>query len=70
MASNAYNDYLAELLADAQEINDAHKKLRTGKKGRQWGLGGLNRAVVVMSVSAWEAHVQTQLRVYATRYEP
>lgn len=58
MASNAFTDYLEPLLADAEELVDAHTKLRTGKVGRQWGLGAVNRAVVVMSVSAWEAYVE------------
>jgi hypothetical protein len=62
MSSNAYKDYLTKLLDDAQDIVDAHKRLRTGKKGRQWGLGGLNRAVVVMSVSAWEAYFEEVVR--------
>ena len=58
MASNAFTDHLEVLLADADELGAAHKSLRTGKKGRQWGLGSLNRAVVVTCVSSWEAYVE------------
>ena len=58
MPSNAYNDRLETVLADADEINTGHGTLRTGNPGRQFGLGALNRAVVVMCVSAWEAYVE------------
>jgi hypothetical protein len=58
MPSNAHTTYLIALLADAKELEQAHQKLRTKKQGRQWGLGSLNRAVVVISVSAWEAYVE------------
>jgi len=58
MPSNAYTTYLVPLLADATELNEAHRKLRTGAAGRQWGLGALNRAVVVTCLSAWEAYVE------------
>jgi hypothetical protein len=46
------------LLKDSEELTDAHAQLRTGKRGRQWGLGALNRAVVVSAVSAWEAYLE------------
>ncbi|AGA89075.1 hypothetical protein Thimo_0203 [Thioflavicoccus mobilis 8321] len=58
MASIAYTTRLETVLSDADEINRAHSKLRTGVAGRQYGLGALNRAVVVMCVSAWEAYVE------------
>ena len=58
MPSNAYTNHLLPLLADATELGDAHAELRTGLVGRQWGLGALNRAVVVMCVSAWEAYIE------------
>lgn len=58
MASSALSDYLEVLLADAEELGSAHTSLRTGARGRQWGLGSLNRAVVVASASAWEAYVE------------
>ena len=58
MASNAYTSYLLLLLADAKEIDVAHQSLRTGQVGRQWRLGALNRAAVVMCLSAWEAYIE------------
>lgn len=62
MASNAYDNHLIVLLRDADELDDAHRRLRTGQAGRQWGLGSLNRAVVVMCVSAWESYIEEVLR--------
>jgi hypothetical protein len=58
VASKAYADYLEVLLSDAEELVSAHQELRTGNVGRQWRLGALNRGVVVLSVSAWEAYVE------------
>jgi hypothetical protein len=37
-------------------------RLRTGLPGRQYGLASLNRAAVVMSVSAWESYVEELMR--------
>ncbi len=61
MPSGAFNQHLVALLKDARELLNAHTQLRTGRAGRQWGLGALNRAVVVMCVSAWEAYVEEVL---------
>lgn len=58
MPSRAYTDHLIPLLNDATEIDDAHRELRTGEPGRQWRLGALNRAAVVMCLSAWEAYIE------------
>lgn len=58
MPSNAFTNYLGPLLEDAQELLEAHRRLRTGARGRVWGLGGLNRSVAVMTASAWEAYVE------------
>jgi HEPN superfamily RiboL-PSP-like protein len=58
MASNAYTAHLQILLRDAEELDHAHRKLKTGKRGRQWKLGALNRAVVVICVSSWEAYIE------------
>lgn len=58
MPSNAYKLHLLVLLQDAGELEAAHRRLRTGAVGRQWGLGALNRAVIVSSVSAWEAYLE------------
>ena len=62
MPSQSFNDHLLVLLKDAAELQDAHAELRTGARGRQWGLGALNRATVVMCVSAWEAYVEELVR--------
>lgn len=58
MPSLAFTNYLDPLLNDALEIEQAHQSLRTGTRGRQWRLGALNRAAVVMTLSAWEAYVE------------
>jgi len=58
MPSNAYTNYLVVLLRDVRELQNAHKELRTGQVGRQWGLGALNRAAIVLAVSSWEAYLE------------
>lgn len=58
MPSAASATYLEALLVDASELSEAHGRLSTGKRGRQWGLGGINRAAVVLCVSAWESYVE------------
>lgn len=58
MSSNAYSQHLEALLRDAVELGVAHRKLRTGNRGRQRGLGAINRSAVVACVSAWEAYVE------------
>jgi hypothetical protein len=50
MPSTAFTQHLLVLLEDADELNDAHVQQRTGRPGRQWGLGAINRAVVVLCV--------------------
>jgi hypothetical protein len=70
MASNAFTQHLLVLLQDADELLDVHSQLRTGGPGRQWGLGGLNRAVVVTCVSAWEAYVEEVLVEAVTAIRP
>lgn len=62
--------YTGALLEDVEEILDGHKRLRTGKKGRQWGLGALNRAAIVMAVSAWEAYVEDLVEVCILELKP
>jgi hypothetical protein len=62
LPSNAFSVHLDQLLVDAEELGAAHRELRTGKPGRQYGLGSLNRAVVVMSVSAWESYIEELMR--------
>jgi hypothetical protein len=70
MPSNAFTQHLVELLRDAGELLDVHSQMRTGRPGRQWGLGALNRAVVVMCVSAWEAYVEEVLIEAITAFRP
>jgi hypothetical protein len=62
MPSNAFKGHLLPLLIDAEELDAAHIELRTGSPGRQYGLGALNRAAVVMCVSAWEAYIEELVR--------
>jgi hypothetical protein len=70
MSSSAYGDHLVSLLEDAAELGAAHSRLRTGNRGRQWRLGALNRAVVVMSLSAWEAYVEELIREAIESFRP
>ncbi len=62
MPSIAFSVHLEQLLLDAEELDEAHMELRTGNQGRQYGLASLNRAIVVTSVSAWEAYVEELMR--------
>lgn len=40
------------------ELDAIHTQLRTGNPGRQFGLASLNRATVVISISAWESYIE------------
>src|SRR6266478_846124 len=62
MPSAAFAQHLTALLADAEELIEAHRRLRTGRRGRQWRLGALHRAVDVIAVSAWEAYVEEVIK--------
>lgn len=62
MPSNAFTMHLEQLLADALELDAIHNQLRTGNPGRQFGLASLNRAAVVISISAWESYVEELMR--------
>ena len=62
MPSNSFSVHLQQLLLDAEELEESHNQLRTGSRGRQYGLASLNRAAVVMSVSAWESYVEELTR--------
>ncbi len=62
MPSNSFDVHLGQLLEDARELDAIHSQLRTGSPGRQFGLASLNRAAVVMSVSAWEAYIEELMR--------
>jgi hypothetical protein len=62
LPSNALSVHLDQLLGDATELDTIHSQLRTGLAGRQYGLASLNRAAVVISVSAWESYVEELMR--------
>ena len=62
MPSNALSVHLDQLLRDATELDTIHTQLRTGLPGRQYGLASLNRAAIVISVSAWESYVEELMR--------
>src|SRR5438309_382740 len=62
MASHAFVNYLEVLLQDSEELSEAHRRLRTRRRGRQWGLGAINRAAVVVCVSAWEAYIEEVIK--------
>ena len=62
MPSNALSVHLNQLLMDATELDTIHTQLKTGQPGRQYGLASLNRAAVVISVSAWESYIEELMR--------
>ena len=62
MPSRAFTDHFEPLLRDAYDLLAAHAALRAGARGRQFGLAALNRAVVVVCVSAWEAYIEEVVR--------
>lgn len=70
MPSSALSGHLEQLLADAEDLDDAHDRLKTGRPGRQYGLAALNRATVLMCVSAWEAYVEELVRESLTALRP
>jgi hypothetical protein len=58
VASQAFRDHLLVLLQDAEHLDEASRQLPTGVPGRPHRVAALNRALVVMCVSAWEAYVE------------
>jgi hypothetical protein len=62
LPSRAFTAHLTQLLLDAEELDDIHSQFATGSAGRQYGLASLNRAAVIMSVSAWESYVEELMR--------
>jgi hypothetical protein len=58
LSSQAFTNHLMQLLRDADELDDAHALLSVAVPLPQHKLDALNRAVVVMSVSAWEKYVE------------
>ena len=62
MPSNAYTNTLKPLLLDADDLEAAFTELMKGTPPVQFGLEAINRAVVIASVSAWEAYVEEVVR--------
>lgn len=62
MASNAFTTHLLHLLRDGQLMNVAHSQLPVGLPARQACRLALNRAAVVLCVSAWEAYIEELVR--------
>lgn len=70
MPSNAYSVHLDQLLQDATELDAIHNQMKTGLRGRQYGLASLNRAAIVTSVSAWESYVEELMREALAALKP
>jgi hypothetical protein len=51
-----------QLLADAKHLDDARGQLPTGTPGRPARIAALNRAIVIVCVSAWEAYIEELIR--------
>lgn len=68
--SRARRDTFKPLIQDVDELMRAHQSSRTGAQGRQWGLGGLNRAAVALVSSAWEAYIEDLALECATILRP
>ncbi|MGP0067446.1 MAG: HEPN domain-containing protein [Isosphaeraceae bacterium] len=47
---------------DVDDLDAAHDRLKTRRPGRQYRLGALNRAAVVICISAWEAYIEELVR--------
>lgn len=58
MPSNALVVHLDQLLHDAEELDDAYVKLVSANPALVHSLEALNRAAVVMCVSAWESYIE------------
>ncbi len=70
MPSNAFTVHLFNLLEDAENLNEAYDRLKTGKPGPQSELVPLNRAAVVICVSAWEAYIEELIRESVVAMRP
>src|SRR5258708_16985125 len=63
MSSDAFTNRLLPVWQAADEVLDAQVQLNAAivpapAPGTLWGIGALNRAAVVMLVSAWEAYIE------------
>ena len=70
MASNAFTVHLVDLLEDAKNLDAAYDQLKMGKPGPQSELVALNRAAVVICVSAWEAYIEELVRESVVAMRP
>jgi hypothetical protein len=68
--SAAFSGHLAQLLADAVHLDDTRGQLQPGIPGRPARAAALNRAIVVMCVSAWESYVEELMRNALTSLRP
>jgi hypothetical protein len=62
VASIAFTDHLIPLLHDADHLDDSAGQLPPGIPGRLLRIAALNRAVVVVCLSAWEAYIEELVR--------
>lgn len=62
MASRAWTSHLETLLEDSEHLIEASRKLPRGESGRRLRMLAINRAIVVASVSAWEAYIEELIR--------
>lgn len=62
MSSIAYTGHLIPLLEDADNLVTAYRALRSTSRSRGHELIALNRATVVVCVSAWEAYIEELVR--------
>jgi hypothetical protein len=70
VASNAYHGHLLALLHGADHLCVASGQLPVGIPGRPLRVAALNRAVVIMCVSAWEAYIEEVVREALTALRP
>ena len=62
MPSNAWNVHLEALLEDADVLIDTIQRMRELSGRRAFQSGAVNRSVVLLCVSAWEAYIEEVVR--------
>lgn len=62
MPSNAYFGRLVPLLRDAEDLNEAYTQLQGAPALQPFATAALNRAAVVLCISAWEAFIEELVR--------
>jgi hypothetical protein len=70
LASVAFTDHLLSLLRDSDHLDDASSQLPLGIPGRPLRVAATNRAIVVISVSAWEAYIEELVRESINAFRP